>query len=109
MSTITPTHVNYYHICRRKLWLFANGINMEHSSELVAEGKFIGETSYPQRAEKYTELEIEGAKIDFYDAKNKVVHEVEKIRQSGRSAYRPSQVLSVSAQENGHRRCRRRN
>src|SRR5690606_35123391 len=30
------------------------------------------------RARKYTELAIEGIKIDFYDAKNKVVHEVKK-------------------------------
>lgn len=51
---------------------------MEHTSELVSEGKLIHETSYPQRAEKYTELELDGAKIDFYDAKNKVVHEIKK-------------------------------
>lgn len=78
MATITATHINYYHICPRKLWLFANGINMEHTSDIVAEGKLIGETSYPQRAEKYTEIEIGGSKIDFYDAKNKVIHEVKK-------------------------------
>jgi CRISPR-associated exonuclease Cas4 len=51
---------------------------MEHTSETVAEGKLIGETTYPERAEKYTEIEIDGIKIDFYDAKNKVVHEVKK-------------------------------
>ena len=51
---------------------------MEQTSQTVAEGKLIGENSYPQRAEKYTELELEGAKIDFYDAKNKIVHEVKK-------------------------------
>jgi CRISPR-associated exonuclease Cas4 len=51
---------------------------MEHTSERVAEGKLIGENSYAQRAEKYTEIEIGGSKIDFYDAKNKVVHEVKK-------------------------------
>ena len=33
--TPTGTHFNYYHICRRKLWLFANGINMEHVSDTV--------------------------------------------------------------------------
>ena len=76
--TLTATHINYYHICKRKLWLFANGITMEHSSETVAEGKLIGETTYPQRAEKYTEIEIGGSKIDFYDAKNKVIHEIKK-------------------------------
>ena len=74
----TGTQIAYYHTCHRKLWLFANGINMEQTSETVAEGKLIGDTSYSQRAEKYTELDIEGSKIDFYDAKNKVVHEVKK-------------------------------
>lgn len=75
---LTATHINYYFVCHRKLWLFANGINMEHTSDAVAEGKFIHETSYPQRAEKYTEIEIGGSKIDFYDAKNKIIHEVKK-------------------------------
>jgi CRISPR-associated exonuclease Cas4 len=84
---LTATHINYYFICQRKLWLFANGINMEHTSDTVAEGKLIGETTYPQRPEKYTEIELsspigggwEGAgKIDFYDAKNKVIHEIKR-------------------------------
>ncbi len=75
---LTATHINYFFICHRKLWLFANGINMEHTSNAVSEGKLIGETTYPQRAEKYTEIEIGGSKIDFYDAKNKIVHEIKK-------------------------------
>ena len=75
---ITGTHFNYYFVCKRKLWLFANGINMEHTSDLVYEGKLIHETSYPQRSERYEELEIAGCKIDFYDANNKVVHEIKK-------------------------------
>lgn len=56
MAIITATHVNYFHICRRKLWLFSNGIQMEHTSDLVSEGKLIGESTYPQRAERYTEV-----------------------------------------------------
>jgi len=75
---ITGTHINYYFLCHRKLWLFANGMQMEHTSELVEMGKLIHETSYPQRPEKYTEIELDGIKIDFYDAKNKVVHEIKK-------------------------------
>ena len=75
---LTATHINYFFICHRKLWLFANGINMEHTSQTVAEGKLIGETTYLQRPEKYTEIEIGGSKIDFYDAKAKVVHEIKK-------------------------------
>ena len=78
MQNITATQVNYYHICHRKLWLSANGIEMEHTSDLVAEGKLIGDSSYPQRAERYTEVAFDGVKIDFYDAKNRVVHEIKK-------------------------------
>ena len=74
----TGTHFNYFHICHRKLWLFANGINMEHESELVAMGKLIHETSYPQRPERFEEIELQGIKIDFYDPKNQVVHEIKK-------------------------------
>ena len=85
--TVTATHINLYHICHRELWLHANGIRMEHTSDTVYEGKMIGETTYPQRPEKYSEIELssplgggwEGAgKIDFYDAKNKVIHEIKK-------------------------------
>lgn len=75
---LIATHINYYFICHRKLWLFANGINMEHTSDAVSEGKLIGETTYPQRPEKYTEIEIGGSKIDFYDAKAKAIHEIKK-------------------------------
>ena len=76
--TITGTHFNYYQFCRRKLWLFANGINMEQESDLVYEGKLVHESSYPQRTSKYEEVEIDGIKVDFYDAKNKVIHEIKK-------------------------------
>ena len=75
---ITGTHFNYYLICHRKLWLFANGINMESTSDLVYEGKLLHETSYPRRSEKYQEIEMDGIKIDYYDPKNKIVHEIKK-------------------------------
>lgn len=75
---ITGTHFNYYQICKRKLWLFANGINFEHTSDLVYEGKLIHEDSYPQRSSKYEEVEIGGVKVDYYDAMRKVIHEIKK-------------------------------
>lgn len=78
MKLITGTHFNYYQVCRRKLWLFANGIGMEHTSDLVYAGKLIHEESYPQRSEKYEEIEMDGIKVDYYDAKNKVIHEIKK-------------------------------
>ena len=75
---ITGTHFNYYYLCKRKLWLFANGINMEHTSDLVYDGKLIHETSYPHRAEIYEEMAIDGIKIDSYDARNKALHEIQR-------------------------------
>ena len=84
--TINATLINYLHLCHRKLWLHAHVIRMEHTSDIVSEGKLIGEESYPQRAEKNQEVELsatfEGielsAKIDFFDSKLGVVHETKK-------------------------------
>jgi CRISPR-associated exonuclease Cas4 len=84
---LTATHINYYYVCHRKLWLFINGIRMEHTSDTVYDGKLLHEISYPQRAEKYTEIELsvvtEGkitlaGKIDFYDARTKTIHETKR-------------------------------
>ena len=62
---VTGTLFNYYQVCKRELWLHANGINMEHTSELVAEGKFVHEESYPKRSEKYEEVEIDGDNVKY--------------------------------------------
>ena len=70
---ISGTFINYYFVCHRELWLFANGINMEQESDLVYEGKLVHESSYPQRTSKYEEVEIDGIKVDYYDAKNILV------------------------------------
>jgi len=87
MTVINATLISYFIYCRRRMWFHSNGIRMEHGSDFVAEGKLIGETTYRQRPEKYTEIEISHqyspnirltCKIDFYDAKNKIVHEVKK-------------------------------
>ncbi len=88
---ITATLINYLMVCYRKVWLHANDIRMEHTSEIVAEGRLIGQESYPQRAERYTEIEVSAqfphpnhqyislaAKIDFFDPSNGVVHEIKK-------------------------------
>ena len=75
---VTGTHFNYYQVCKRKLWLFANGITMEHTSDLVYEGKLIHEESYLQRSAKYEEVEIDGIKVDYYDTGNKIIHEIKK-------------------------------
>ena len=76
--TPTGTYFNYYQICHRKLWLFANGINMEHVSDAVFDGKLIHEGSYPQRSEKMEDVAIEGIKVDYFDAKRRVIHEIKR-------------------------------
>jgi CRISPR-associated exonuclease Cas4 len=63
---------------------------MEHSSELVFEGKHLGEYTYQQRTSKYRELELDGVKIDFFDPKNKVVHETKKS-----DAYQEAHIAQV--------------
>lgn len=72
---ITGTHIAYYFVCHRKLWLFTNGIQMEHVSEKVDEGRLVHETSYSNRSDFYSEIEIDGVKIDFYDPKTNTIHE----------------------------------
>ncbi len=74
----TGTQINYLHLCHRKLWLFSHNIQMEHTSQLVAEGKLIEEAAYPQRANKWQEIEIERIKIDRFDPKLKVIREIKK-------------------------------
>lgn len=89
---INATLINIFHICKREMWLHYHVIRMEHTSEVVYEGKLIGEESYPFRADKNEELEISytlpesagqnevvlTAKIDFFDAKRGIVHETKK-------------------------------
>lgn len=83
---INGIYFNYLEVCKRKLWLFANGINMEHTSDTVYDGKLLHETSYPQRAERYEEMlisaEYDGitliGQIDYFDARNKVIHEIKR-------------------------------
>ena len=83
---LAATHINYFIVCYRKLWLFANGINMEHTSDIVYDGKLLHETSFLQRAEKYSEIQLSATlnsieltgKIDFYDAKEKIIHETKR-------------------------------
>ncbi|NME67355.1 CRISPR-associated protein Cas4 [Flammeovirga aprica] len=75
---ITPTLIAYLHLCHRKIWLHAKHLRMESSSDLVAEGRLIGEITYPQRAGKWQEIDLGIGKIDFFDAKTNTVHEVKK-------------------------------
>ena len=75
---INATYINIYNVCKRELWLHANEIRFEHTSDIVYDGKLIHEDSYPLRSAKYEEVEIDGIKVDYYDTKNKVIHEIKR-------------------------------
>lgn len=44
--------VNYYYICKRKLWLFDKGISLESTSDRVMQGKVLHENSYEREKNK---------------------------------------------------------
>lgn len=74
---ITGTMMYYYFVCKRKLWYFANEINMEQNSELVSIGKILDETSYTR--EKKGILIDNTIHIDFIK-NGAVLHEVKKTK-----------------------------
>ena len=47
MMTPTATHIAYYHLCHRKLWLVCNGIRMENNTDntYVEMGKLISDAT----------------------------------------------------------------
>lgn len=84
---INATLINLYHVCQREMWLHANGVRMEHTSDIVYDGKLLHETTYPQRNEKHTEIELSAdtedgirlsGKIDFYDSSSRTIHETKR-------------------------------
>lgn len=72
---VTGTEINYYFICRRKLWFFCHQVQMEWESEAVEIGKSVHETSYLR---KRKEIELEGIKIDWFEKNARLIHEVKK-------------------------------
>lgn len=58
-------HIQYYAICKRKLWLYSRQISFETENERVIEGTFLHENSYKR---KNKDLMIgDGSKIDVID------------------------------------------
>lgn len=49
---IQGVKINYYYICKRKLWLFSKGISMEDSHDRVQQGKVLHEDSYQREKNK---------------------------------------------------------
>lgn len=72
---ITGVMIEYYFICKKKLWYFANQIQMEDEHENVVIGKVIDENAYPKESKH---LLIDGTiNIDFI-RQHMQIHEVKK-------------------------------
>lgn len=72
----TGTQINYYFVCKRKLWFFSHNMELENESDLVLLGKLLHQHSYIRRLK---EIEIQRIKIDFIERSNEV-HEVKRSR-----------------------------
>ena len=73
--TYTGTQINYYFVCKRKLWYFSNNLSMEHTSDAVSLGKLIHEESY-QREKKEIMID-DRISVDFVGHTG-VINEVKK-------------------------------
>lgn len=62
MLNINGTLISYYFICKTKLWLHANRINLEDNSEDVRIGKILHQIN--EEKSKKGEISIDNVKID---------------------------------------------
>ncbi len=72
LTKFTGTEVGYYFICKKKLWWFHHGIEMEHGFDRVKLGKVVHENSYERRKK---EISIDN-KIVLDWQSDGVIHEV---------------------------------
>jgi len=82
--SVTGTQVNYFFVCKRKLWLFSHDVRMEQESELVSLGKLVHESTYKRnRKDVIIDSKIS---IDFIKREDKLVlHEVKKSKKLEKS------------------------
>jgi len=69
---ISGTEVNYYFVCKRKLWLSSHGLEMESEADIVRKGKLTHKYSYKR---KRKEIGVGRIRIDLLEEKG-MVHEV---------------------------------
>lgn len=72
LTKFTGTEVGYYFICKKKLWWFHHGIQMETESDRVKMGKLIHENSYERRKK---EISIDN-KIVLDWQSDGIIHEI---------------------------------
>lgn len=79
----TGTEINYYYVCKRKLWLFSHDINMEQNSIRVEIGRENHESSF-EREKK--EILIDGAIVVDFIGKEMVIHETKVAKSMEKAA-----------------------
>lgn len=62
MTQINGTLISYFFICKTKLWMHANRLNLEDNSEDVRIGKVLHEIK--EEKSKQTEIKIDNIKVD---------------------------------------------
>ncbi len=74
---ITGVMVQYYVTCKRELWFFANGINLNYEDENILLGRLLQEKSY---AKENKEVLIDNTiNIDFVKkGREIIIHEIKK-------------------------------
>lgn len=76
MSKINGTQINYYFICKTKLWLFSHNIQLEDEHENVKLGKHLHETSFKREKDFLIDNLIN---VDFIKITDCVeIHEIKK-------------------------------
>ena len=74
----TGTQINYYFVCKTKLWFFSHFIAMESKSDVVKIGKIIHETSYVRKSDREVIID-DRIGIDFIERNGRIIiHEVKK-------------------------------
>lgn len=81
-NKINGTQINYYFICKTKLWLFSHNIQLEHESANVKLGKILHEDSFKREKDYLIDKLIN---VDFIKLTDSVeIHEVKKNSENGK-------------------------
>ena len=77
LNDISGEQINYYFVCKTKLWLFSHHIEMEQNSDLVYFGKYLDENTYTKN--KHDFIIDNKIQIDFIKTNNSIeLHEIKK-------------------------------
>ena len=82
-TRINGTQINYYFICKTKLWLFSHNIQLENESENVKLGKILHENTFKRERDYLIDNLIN---VDFIKVSDCVeIHEVKKTQKMEKS------------------------